>query len=67
MALDRGVVRDVAFDGREAAAEFGDARGGLLHRREIAVDAIDRRAFLREQHGGGATIAPAGTDANPLR
>ena len=40
-----------------------DAIERLLHRLAALVDGEDLGALLREQHGGGAAVAPARADA----
>ena len=56
------IVGDVA-DMRGDLAVIADARDSLGHRLRVLVDGKNLGAFAREQHRGGAAIAPAGADA----
>ena len=63
IALTDSALGHVAFMRLDGAAEFGDAIERLLHRLAVLVDGKDLGALAREQHGGGAAVAPAGADA----
>ena len=59
---DRGTAGHVAITGLEVAAGFSNQAFSFGKALQFAVKTINPGAFLGKTHGGGAAIAPAGTD-----